>query len=187
MDVVALAATIGGSVVAITGVVVTARGARQQRETAKELAEQQRASTQELAELQHEHEWRVARESRLHNELRDTYQAVLDLVGAMATRVERTHPILGPVPPPLPMPMDEDMLRLTAQLARVGSDDVIAALDVVARTYQTFLFDASTLDRVIERPTSGERDARQNVDAARQQFRDAQAGLGRAIRAETRA
>jgi hypothetical protein len=159
-----LATSILGPLVGVAGVVVPYFSGRDQRE----------------------HERKLARDDRLHDELRGAYQELLNWVSRMSSVVERTHPTIGPLPEPLPLPSDEEATRIAARVEVIGKDEVIAGMNETWRAFMHFGYAAGFLNQVAGRP-SADADARKNVEEARQKFRDEQEALGEAIRSEIRA
>jgi hypothetical protein len=82
VDTVALAATIGGSVVGLAGVAATAWAAWTQR-----------ASARELAVEEHEHERDLARGARLFEKRATVYESMNDFLLVWMQRVDATEPI----------------------------------------------------------------------------------------------
>jgi hypothetical protein len=139
-------------------------------------------AARELAEDAHEHERELARATRLHEEVRKHYEDVARFTTWLSAFVERTHPIMGPVAPVPAPPSDEEVLDLSARVAVVGSEEVVVALVEVVRAYQQFRFAANAVDD----PAHG-RGAREELDAAREAFRDAKTEADRQMRNEVRA
>jgi hypothetical protein len=112
MDSVALAATIGGSVVGLTGVAATAWSSWLQHDSAKE-----------LASTQHEHERELARGARLYERRATVYEQTLTLLYVWMDRVDLTERLWesagDPKPPELPN-LDE-WRKMQARLATHGS------------------------------------------------------------------
>jgi hypothetical protein len=115
VDTVALAATIGGSVVALAGVGVTAWGIRQQR-----------LSSREVAELQHGHERVLARGARLFDRRANVYEEMLVLVFLWADRVEDVSRLmrLANDPDPPDVPTREEWRGMQARLGTIRSKRV---------------------------------------------------------------
>jgi hypothetical protein len=139
-------------------------------------------AARELAQQAHQHERALTRAQLLHAELRAAYEEVAHFVGWLAAYVERTHPLIGPVPPVPEPPTDEEALAMSARITIIASDDVMSALDAVMQTYQRFRFAAEAVD-----DPQHDRAARDELDQARQAFRDAKLELERAFRREVRA
>jgi hypothetical protein len=115
---VALAATIGGSLVGIAGVGATAWSNWLQRVSAKE-----------LASLQHQHERELARSARLFERREPVYEETLTLLRVWMDRVDLTERLYtspgDPEPPELP---DREKWRgMQARLGAIGSPEVSAA------------------------------------------------------------
>jgi hypothetical protein len=100
---VALAATIGGPAVAGLAVIVTARNSRG------------------LAKDQREHERKEERSKRLFDARVGPYEELLRYMHHSMLRVDRTEPIIGPVPePPEPVPTEE-ALQVQVRASMFGS------------------------------------------------------------------
>jgi hypothetical protein len=136
VDEIALAATLGGTAVGLAGIVVTAWGARQQRESAKE-----------LAELQHEHERGLARGARLFDHRAAVYEAMLGFLQAWWERIIDTEPIMRvagtPDPPEAPGP--DDWRPMYVRLRTFGSPEVAALYEEFTRRAQHFFIQAGLL------------------------------------------
>jgi hypothetical protein len=115
VDSVALAATIGGSLVGLAGVGVSAWSNWLQRDSAKE-----------LASLQHEHERELARGARLYERRAPVYEQTLTLLYPWVERVDATERLwksaAEPEPPELPDP--EEWRAMQARLGAHGSPEV---------------------------------------------------------------
>ena len=120
MDAVALAATIGGSAVALAGVGATAWGVKQQRESAKELE----ASRQK-------HERRLASGDRLFGKRAAVYLEMIGLVRVWFEEVANTLAILEvDGAPPLPEPPSPDTQRaFDARLRTFGTTEIADKYD----------------------------------------------------------
>ena len=176
MDAVALAATIGGSLVALAGVGVTAWGVRQQRDSAKELAESQQ-----------EHERDLARGARLFEHRATVYEELLRFMQLAMERVEKTEPLMtfagesGPPDPPTP----EESRVMIARLRTYGSHEVAEAYERfgdAARKFYGFAFSVKTI-----RDQGGTGDLAKAFEAlreARDDVRDALANLERLVSGE---
>jgi hypothetical protein len=129
MDVVALAATIGGSVVALAGVAATAWGIKQQRESAKELETSRQA-----------HEQRLARGERLFEKRSAVYEEMIGLLRRWHEQIAATEPSifsLAGAPPPEP-PSPDEQRALNAKLRTFGSKDVADKYDEFMRSTLEF-------------------------------------------------
>jgi hypothetical protein len=136
MDVVALVATVGGTLVGLAGIGVTAWGARQQRESAKD-----------LAGLQHEHERDLARGARLFDRRSDVYEAMIDYVQVWWERIADTEPIFraagAPDPPEAPGP--DEWRPMYVRLRTFGSPEVTALYEEFSQRTQDFFIQAGLL------------------------------------------
>ena len=140
MDEIALAATLGGTAVGLAGIAVTAWGAWQQREPAKE-----------LAELQHEHERDLARGARLFERRSDVYEAMIGYAQVWWERVADTEPIWreagAPDPPEAPGP--DEWRPMHVRLRTVGSPEVAGLYDEFAQRTRAFFIQAGALRRAM--------------------------------------
>lgn len=121
MDAVALAATIGGSVVALAGVGASAWGAKQQRESAKELEESRQ-----------EHERRQASGARYSEKLSAIYEDMFGLTRRWRPELVADAPLMSPfageVQLPEPPSIDEQN-TFGEKLGLYGSTEVGTAYD----------------------------------------------------------
>src|SRR5207249_35855 len=97
----ALAGAIGGPLVGIAGIVFGWLNSKDRRETSMKLAGAQRAHDRELA-----------RDARLFGELRSAYVRLTEFLLIMSAVVERTHPMMGPLPDPPEPPSDREIWAL---------------------------------------------------------------------------
>jgi hypothetical protein len=174
VDGVALAATIGGAAVGIAGIFfgwLSARGERQ--------------SAIALAASQHAHERQLARTTRLYDDSRTAYEGLADLILLMGEVVERTHPIIGPLPDPPARPPDKELRMITARASVIGSQEVMDAADRLARQWQTFLLWADAVTDATQGAASIP-EARTQMEDARSVFRARSADFFRMIRSELR-
>ena len=120
MDAVALAATLGGSVVALAGVGATAWGIKQQRESAKELD----ASRQT-------HERLLASGARLFEKRSSVYEQMVGMLRRWREEVAGTEPSIFSLAgaPPAEPPSPDEQRALNAELRTFGSKDVADAYD----------------------------------------------------------
>lgn len=129
MDPVALAATIGGSVMGLAGVGATVWGSSQQRKSAKE-----------LASLQHGHERELARGGRLYERRAPVYEQTLTLLNLWMERVDSTERAWesssDPKPPELPDPVE--WRKMQAQLGTHGSPAVSDAYREFSEAIRAF-------------------------------------------------
>jgi hypothetical protein len=129
MDTVALAATIGGSVVALAGVGATAWSGWLQRK-----------STREIAELQHEHARGLARGERLFEVRAAAYEAMLGFLQVWWERILDTLPVLrfGGAPDPPDAPTPDEWRPMYVRLRTVGSVAVAAGYDDFVKATNDF-------------------------------------------------
>lgn len=136
MDAVALAATIGGSIVALAGVGATAWGIKQQRESAKELE----ASRQT-------HERLLASGERLFEKRSAVYEEMVGLLRLLWEEVVATAPQLTIAgAPPVPEgPSSDERRAMNAKLHTFGSKDVADAYEEFVTSVVGFHLVASPL------------------------------------------
>jgi hypothetical protein len=129
VDAVALAATIGGSVVALAGVGATAWGIKQQRQSAKELE----ASRQT-------HERLLASGARLFEKRSSVYEQMIGMLRRWLEEVAATEPsIFSLAGAPLAEPPSPDEQRaMNAKLRTFGSKEVADAYDEFMRSMLEF-------------------------------------------------
>jgi hypothetical protein len=161
MDAVALAATVGGSVVALAGVGATAWGIKQQRESAKELE----ASRQT-------HERLLASGERLFEKRSSVYEQMVGMLRGWLEAVEATEPSIFSLAgaPQLPEPPSPDEQRaLNAKLRTFGSKDVADAYDELA--ISMFEFSAWALQVRTAIDVQAAQVPREQLEAARKTVR----------------
>jgi len=143
VDAVALAATIGGSVVALAGVGATAWGIKQQRESAKELE----ASRQT-------HERLLASGERLFEKRSAVYEDMVGLLRLLWEEVVATAPQLTIAgAPPVPEgPSPDERRAMNKKLHTFGSKDVADAYEEFVTSVVGFHLVASTLPASQEIP-----------------------------------
>ena len=136
VDSVALAATIGGSVVALAGVGATAWGIKQQRESAKELE----ASRQT-------HERQLASGERFFKKRSAVYEEIDGLLRLLFEEVVATAPQLTIAgAPPVPEgPSTNERRAMEERLRTIGSKKVTDAYDKFVTSVVQFHLVASTL------------------------------------------
>jgi hypothetical protein len=82
--------------------------------------------------------------------------------------VDRTPPTLfGPLPPPPPAPTDDEVAAVSAQVAVIGSEEVVAALNQLMRATAKFWAEAQGWEKA---------QPQKPIHEARQQFPRARAG-----------
>jgi hypothetical protein len=136
VDSVALAATIGGSVVGLAGVGLSAWSNWLQRDSAKE-----------LASLQHEHERDLARGGRLYERRALVYEETLTLLYPWMDRVDMTEPVWRSADDPGP-PDPPDFVEFRKMQARLGAHGSLAVSDVFRELWELIL---AFYERVNER------------------------------------
>jgi hypothetical protein len=130
VDAVALAATIGGSVVALAGVGATAWGAKQQRESAKELEDSRQ-----------EHERQLASGERYSEKLSAIYEDMFGLTRRWRPELVAAEPLTrlfaGEVQLPEPPSIDEQN-AFAEKLGLFGSTEVGTAYDEFVESLNEF-------------------------------------------------
>jgi hypothetical protein len=164
VDAVALAATIGGSIVGVAGIGGSVYIARLQRKTEVKLAEDRQ-----------QHERDLARGQRLYERRAPIYEATVAFAAALMAHVEATQPIItfaGEERALPPMPSDEDQLSRQAQLHAHGSPEVANAMDELADKVRLFFIQAGVIKTILEQggPLQNER---VELQATREQVRAA--------------
>jgi hypothetical protein len=136
MDAVALAATIGGSAVALAGVGATVWGAKQQRESVRELAASQQA-----------HERQLASGARLFERRSAVYERLIGVLQRWVEQVDRTEPILrwANEPEPPEQPSADEQRALNTVLRTFGSPAVADAYDDCVKSVRDFFIQAATM------------------------------------------
>jgi hypothetical protein len=162
VDSVALAATIGGSVVALAGVAAGMWSVTQQRQ-----------SSNELADRQHTHERELARGARLFERRADLYERLVGFVHVWWERVAATEPIArwdNDPEPPEP-PTIEEWRAMYVQLRTLGSVTVAEAFDEFAEAFRDFTAQVDLLRSTRDQPSKSPapwhevQEARQRVRA----------------------
>jgi hypothetical protein len=174
MDPVALAATIGGSLVGLAGVSATAWGAKQQRESATELETSRQT-----------HEQRMASGARLFEKRSDVYERMIGVLHRWTEQVHSTEPILkmanDPEPPEEPSADEQrDLLRV---LRTFGSQPVADAYEEFVKAVRSFFYDAMTL-RTIRESRGDAKEPWERVEASRQTVRDELQAIERLVSEE---
>jgi hypothetical protein len=137
MEWAALAAAIGGPVVGVAGVIFGWLNSKGERE-----------KTIELAGRQREHERLLAREERLHDELRASYEELLRLLFLIQMVITRTHPDGDQMPDPPENPADEEVRRIKARASVVGSEEVITEVEHALDASAAFMEQARRFDNL---------------------------------------
>jgi hypothetical protein len=163
MDEVALAATIGGTVVGLAGVTATAWSSWLQR-----------ASSRELAASEHAHERELARGARLFEHRAPVYEQMRRVLQPWMELVDATEPeplllFAGESEPPEP-PGDE-VREMLVLLRTHGSLRVADAFEEVTRAI-TFFFAQAGVLRQIRAQGGDVREPWQETQAARENVRD---------------
>jgi hypothetical protein len=171
---IALAGVISGAVVGTAGLLFGWLGGKQER-----------ATTLELSAAQREHERQLARDNRLHVELREAYGEVVRFLILTQQIASQTMPIFGPMPDPPELPPQSEVQRILARASVVGSDEVMKAFDEASRRFQVFQLDAHALAQV-QRQGGDDGDMWRRVEEARQSFLEQSAEVERLVREEVR-
>jgi hypothetical protein len=173
VDTVALAATIGGSLIGLAGVGVTAWGARQQRESAKDLATSQQ-----------EHERDLARGARLFDSRAVVYEGLLTFMQVAIERLEKTEPVMtfsGESGPPDP-PSREENRVMEARLRTYGSREVADAYEQFGEAVKAFYGFAFSMRTIRDQGGTGDLvKAFEALRESRGHVRDALANLERLV------
>jgi hypothetical protein len=128
-----LAATIGGPAVGAIAVVVSGLNSRGDRRNVRGIAKDQR-----------DHEQRQMRSQRLHTSRLVPYEELLTYMHHSMLRVDRTEPILGPVPPPPAQVPVEEALQLQVRASMFGSPEVTEAAEEFISKVNGFFVYANT-------------------------------------------
>jgi hypothetical protein len=170
---VALAATIGGSIVALAGVAVGAWTTSVQRRQAVE-----------LAEAQHEHERKLAQGERLFERRASVYEAMIGNVHALMEHVEAREPLTSSGEPSLPpKPSIAEQRAMQSKLRTIGSAAVADALDRLAKAARNFFVLASTVGTIRDQGGKFEGEIEQMLKA-REEARAATLDLERLVSEE---
>jgi hypothetical protein len=172
MNAVALAATIGGSVVALAGVLGNAWNTWVQRRQALE-----------LAEAQHEHERKLARGDRLFERRASVYEAMIGSAHALMEHVEAREPLIafsGEEPSLPPEPSLDEQRAMQSKLRTIGSAAVADALDRFTKATRDFFIRATTV-RAIRNQRGEMRDEVERMHEAREKAREAMQDLERLV------
>jgi hypothetical protein len=173
MDAVALAATIGGSVVALAGVGATVWAAAMQR-----------ASAGELATAQREHERDLARGARLFDKRGAVYEAMNAYLLTWMQRVESTEKFWRSASEPEPPepPSDDEWRAMQVSLRTFGSQAVADAYDELSQKITAFYAAANMLYDMREQGAVTL--PHQEVEDARERVREAHRALVRLASSE---
>ena len=170
----ALVATIGGSVVALAGVGVSAWSNWLQQGTARDLASKQ-----------HEHERELARGGRLYERRAPIYEQMLKLLNVWMERVDATEPIwkYADDPGPPDPPDLEESRAMQVQLSTHGSPEVSDAYRAFGEALREFAqrVDAYRLIRSGEDAEGNLADSASKMEEARGKVREALRTLERLV------
>jgi hypothetical protein len=163
VDTVALAATIGGSLVGLAGVGASAWSSWVSRKSALELAASQQ-----------QHERELARGTRLFDRRAPVYGEMVELLYRWLDRVNATEPIMrfADEPDPVGLPSEEEALKLQARFGTVSSPATFAAFGEAIDALQEFTNHVRVLRTVrqhggeLARELEAVQEARETVRAA---------------------
>jgi hypothetical protein len=178
MDEVALAATIGGSLVGLAGIGATAWSSWQQRESAKE-----------LAAAQQKHERQLASGARLFDRRAAVYEDMLRFLNVWMERVDATEKMMtfeGEPEPPEP-PGPEEWRGMYAKLRTYGSKAVAEGYDAFSEAVVDFFIARVPATRTVrETGTDPEEAVRihRQLEDARRKVREALNALERLVSEE---
>jgi hypothetical protein len=172
VDAVALAASIGGTVVGVAGVI-----------SGIVLAQIQRGQAVALAASQHVHERELARGDRLYERRAPTYEAVIGIIQTVMEHVEARSPLARIIPAPdLPTePSVDDQRAAQIQLRTHGTQEASDAYQDWFRKVRSFQFSATTYENILAQGGAQLDDTRTRMEAARNQAREAADNLARLI------
>ena len=161
VDVVALAATISGAVVALAGVGVTGWGITQQRKSAKELAASQQ-----------EHERQLASGARLFEKRSDLYERLIGVLHRWMEQVHATEPFfrMANEPEPPEEPSVDEQRELNRVLRTFASKAVADAYEEFVKAVRSFFYDAMAL-RAAREALGDARENWEQVEASRSKVR----------------
>jgi hypothetical protein len=166
MDAVALAATIGGTVVGVAGVGATMWATWTQRVSARELGAEQ-----------HKHERDLARGARLFDKRASVYEAMNAYLLTLVQRIEATEPMWQRAnePEPPEPPGEGEWRAMQVSLRTFGSQAVADAYDDLSKKITRFFAAATMLrdmrnQRAVTLP-------REEVEEARERVREAHRAL----------
>lgn len=134
---------------------------------------------------QHAHERHVAREARLQERRAVAYERIMAYVYRLGLYVQRTQPVVGPMPePPTPLP-DDEVTKLNAATI-VASPEVFRLVLAVTQAARTFEVAVMTLEDVRAARSTPVTPAWQEVEAARKAYGEAVKELADAAGRELR-
>jgi hypothetical protein len=171
VNAIALAATIGGSLVGLAGVISNVV-----------IAKLRQGQELNLADRQHVHEREFARATAFYDRRAPIYEAMIAIVAATMEHVHRHNPKIsfGDEPPLRPEPsLDEQHAMQTKQLTH-GSQEVSDAFYEWRSEVRIFWVNAAKFE--IAREEGGQlSDEREHMDNAREQAREAAVNLSRLV------
>ena len=167
-DYVALAATIGGSVVAVAGVGATVWSGWQQRKSANELADRE-----------HAHERDLARGARLFQRRAEVYEELLGFLMTVNERVNATVPVMtfSGQPEPPEMPSREKWLAMEARVRTVRSAALADAYEEWRAAVNDFGPRAIAVHEMEIENVPNRGDARMELEAARERVTVARSAI----------
>jgi hypothetical protein len=176
MDWIAIVSVLVSGAVGVAGVRAGMVSAREARQSAERMAGEER-----------EHLERMARIERVQPRRAETYLELLALLNHVMEIVDRTQPIIEPMPAP-PDPPDEERLRMNqARIGAFGSPEVKEILRRWAQKRVEFFIDADMLRRDRERPggrSTDETEWWRKVHAKREELRELARELEDRVNAE---
>jgi hypothetical protein len=171
VNTVALAATIGGSVVGLAGVISNVV-----------LAKLRQGQELDLADRQHVHERELARGDRLYERRALVYEQMMGVVATTMEHVERRNPMISfSNEPPLPdEPSVDDQRAMQIKLRTHGSKAVGDAFHDWVQKVRQFQLNATAFEMVRDQraPFTDEREV---MDDARVEAREAADKLARLL------
>jgi hypothetical protein len=91
-----------------------------------------------VARANQQHERKLARDERVYARRSVVYEDLIAYLQRSMLVIHRTHPIIGPQPPPPEPPGEEELIRLQARVAAFGSEDVVDRLAESTRRRTSF-------------------------------------------------
>jgi hypothetical protein len=174
VNAVALAATIGGSVVGLAGVISNVV-----------LAKLRQGQELDLADKQHVHERELARGDRLYDRRAPVYESMMKIVQPVMEHVESRNPLVqfGNPPPLPPEPTIDEQRDMQIHLRTYASEEIGDAYRGWFRKVRSFQFEADTFEQLRAQggPAMG---TRQPMDTARAEAVEAADNLARLVRDE---
>lgn len=130
------------------------------------------------------HQHRLSRADRLYAQRLVLYNDVARGFELVRMNVERTHPLLGPLPPPGEGLSDDEATSLYARLQVGAAPAVIAAAHELGDRRRSFAGAVMVFEGVQDAAGQQRIDARREMDDARRQFHESLDALEAAMRAD---